>query len=121
MLKPLVVGQFIPFCLRQLDMARAMATIMLLLLVPASGLRSVEEQGVGVGQAEHLDHDEKSSTTKHCQGDDEAPESEKTGCNRNKDCQHCGRGWECYHRSENIMSMNAGSPGFKAAFCTKIF
>ncbi|CAE7833187.1 unnamed protein product [Symbiodinium sp. CCMP2592] len=110
-------------------MGRAMATIMLLLLVPASGLRNMEggshvvEQHEGIGQvAEHLDHaNEGSSVVKHCQGDYDAPEWEKTGCKTDRDCMHCGRGWECYHRSEHIMAEEKDRPMFKAAYCTKIF
>ncbi|CAE7946443.1 unnamed protein product, partial [Symbiodinium sp. KB8] len=100
--------------LGSLDMVRAMPIIMLLLVLPVSGMRNVEEASREVGQqhgnvgdvAEHRDHvKEGLSDTGHCHGETTTPEDSKTACTTNADCRYCGADWECYHMKPDTLKM----------------
>ncbi|CAE7849842.1 unnamed protein product [Symbiodinium necroappetens] len=95
-------------------MVRAMPIIMLLLVLPVSGMRNVEEASREVGQqrgnvgdvAEHRDHvKEGLSDTGHCHGETTTPEESKTACTTNADCRYCGADWECYHMKPDTLKM----------------
>ncbi|CAE7794074.1 unnamed protein product [Symbiodinium sp. CCMP2456] len=93
-------------------MVRAMPILMLLLLLPASGMRSVEEESREVGEqrgnvgevAEHYVK-EGLSDTGHCHGETTTPENKKTACDTDRDCKLCGADWTCFHMKEDTYKM----------------
>ncbi|CAE6948772.1 unnamed protein product [Symbiodinium sp. CCMP2592] len=93
-------------------MVRATPIIMLLLLLPVSGMRNEASRAVGekrgnVGEvAEHREHvKEGLSDTGHCHGEMDAPESQKTPCSKDADCRLCGADWTCYHMKKDTYEM----------------